>query len=97
MSTAILNQPSGSLIQDLPFSIQLNKFIVDYYDGHAEAVRERHRRDRETGQKIPARVEVNKPFTYKGVSIYQSSFQDGGSQMQMTAYPMTGGNAKTFP
>ncbi|MFP3434556.1 cytochrome c biogenesis protein ResB, partial [Paraburkholderia sp. SIMBA_061] len=31
VSTAILNQPSGSLIQDLPFSIQLNKFIVDYY------------------------------------------------------------------
>ena len=29
--TAILNQPDGLLIQDLPFSIELNKFIVDYY------------------------------------------------------------------
>ncbi|WP_144138099.1 cytochrome c biogenesis protein ResB, partial [Paraburkholderia sp. BCC1884] len=31
VSTAILNQPNGSLTQDLPFSIQLDKFIVDYY------------------------------------------------------------------
>ena len=46
---------------------------------------------------MPARVEVNKPFTYDGMSIYQSSFQDGGSQMQMTAWPMTGASAKTAP
>ncbi|MFP3562581.1 cytochrome c biogenesis protein ResB, partial [Paraburkholderia sp. SIMBA_049] len=52
--------------------------------------------DHQTGKRIPARIEVNEPFTYDGVSIYQSSFQDGGSQMQMTAYPMTGDNAKTF-
>ena len=36
--------------------------------------------DHETGKRVPARIEVNKPFTYDGVSIYQSSFQDGGSQ-----------------
>ncbi|AOJ23624.1 cytochrome c biogenesis protein ResB [Burkholderia seminalis] len=99
VSTAILNQPSGSLIQDLPFSIQLNKFIVDYYTTGMPKLfaSDIVVIDRETGQKIPARVEVNKPFTYKGVSIYQSSFQDGGSQMQMTAYPMTGGSATTLP
>lgn len=99
VSTAILNQPSGSLIQDLPFSIQLNKFIVDYYTTGMPKLfaSDIVVIDRETGQKIPARVEVNKPFTYKGVSIYQSSFQDGGSQMQMTAYPMTGDSAKSFP
>ncbi|MDN7610336.1 cytochrome c biogenesis protein ResB [Burkholderia multivorans] len=98
VSTAILNQPSGSLIQDLPFSIQLNKFIVDYYSTGMPKLfaSDIVVIDRETGRKIPARVEVNKPFTYKGVSIYQSSFQDGGSQMQMTAYPMTGGSAKPF-
>ncbi|PCE29693.1 cytochrome c biogenesis protein ResB [Burkholderia ubonensis] len=99
VSTAILNQPNGSLIQDLPFSIQLNKFIVDYYTTGMPKLfaSDIVVIDRATGQKIPARVEVNKPFTYKGVSIYQSSFQDGGSQMQMTAYPMTGAAAKTFP
>ncbi|MBR8323301.1 MULTISPECIES: cytochrome c biogenesis protein ResB [Burkholderia cepacia complex] len=99
VSTAILNQPSGSLIQDLPFSIQLDKFIVDYYTTGMPKLfaSDIVVIDRETGRKIPARVEVNKPFTYKGVSIYQSSFQDGGSQMQMTAYPMTGSQAATVP
>jgi cytochrome c biogenesis protein len=99
VSTAILNQPNGSLIQDLPFSIQLNKFIVDYYSTGMPKLfaSDIVLIDHETGQKIPARVEVNKPVEYDGVSIYQSSFQDGGSQMQMTAYPMTGVSAKSAP
>ena len=53
--------------------------------------------DHTTGKRIPARVEVNKPFTYDGISIYQSSFQDGGSKIEMTAWPMTGDSAKTTP
>jgi cytochrome c biogenesis protein len=97
VSTAILNQPNGSLIQDLPFSIQLNKFIVDYYSTGMPKLfaSDIVVIDHKTGERIPARVEVNKPFEYDGVSIYQSSFQDGGSQMQMTAFPMTGDSAKT--
>ena len=99
VSTAILNQPSGSLIQDLPFSIQLNKFIVDYYSTGMPKLfaSDIVVIDHQTGERIPARVEVNKPFEYDGVSIYQSSFQDGGSQMQTTAYPMTGDSAKPAP
>ncbi|WP_070107737.1 cytochrome c biogenesis protein ResB [Burkholderia plantarii] len=99
VSTAILNQPNGSLIQDLPFSIQLDKFIVDYYSTGMPKLfaSDIVVIDRETGKRIPARVEVNKPFTYKGVSIYQSSFQDGGSQMRMTAFPMTGDRDASFP
>jgi cytochrome c biogenesis protein len=30
-STAILSQPTGVLIQDLPFTVELKKFVVDYY------------------------------------------------------------------
>jgi cytochrome c biogenesis protein len=99
VSTAILNQPNGSLIQDLPFSIQLNKFIVDYYSTGMPKLfaSDIVVIDHKTGARIPARVEVNKPFEYDGVSIYQSSFQDGGSQMQMTAFPMTGDSAKSTP
>ncbi|MGF6604412.1 cytochrome c biogenesis protein [Paraburkholderia sp. GAS448] len=99
VSTAILNQQDGSLIQDLPFSIELNKFIVDYYSTGMPKLfaSDIVVIDHKTGARIPARVEVNKPFEYDGVSIYQSSFQDGGSQMQMTAYPMTGNTAKTVP
>jgi cytochrome c biogenesis protein len=99
VSTAILNQQNGSLIQDLPFSIQLDKFIVDYYSTGMPKLfaSDIVVIDHKTGARIPARVEVNKPFEYDGVSIYQSSFQDGGSQMQMTAWPMAGDSVKTFP
>lgn len=99
VSTAILNQPDGSLIQDLPFSIQLNKFIVDYYSTGMPKLfaSDIVVIDHKTGQRIPARIEVNEPFEYDGVSIYQSSFQDGGSQMSMTAWPMSGASAKSFP
>jgi cytochrome c biogenesis protein len=99
VSTAILNQQDGSLIQDLPFSIQLNKFIVDYYSTGMPKLfaSDIVVIDHATGKRIPARVEVNKPFTYDGISIYQSSFQDGGSQMSMIAWPMSGSNAATKP
>jgi cytochrome c biogenesis protein len=99
VGTAILNQPAGSIIQDLPFSIQLDKFIVDYYSTGMPKLfaSDIVVIDHKTGKRIPARVEVNKPFTYDGVSIYQSSFQDGGSKLDMTAWPMTGGSAKTTP
>ncbi|PTB18190.1 cytochrome C biogenesis protein ResB [Trinickia symbiotica] len=98
VSTAILNQPSGSLIQDLPFSIELEKFIVDYYSTGMPKLfaSDIVVVDHKTGKRIPARVEVNKPFEYDGVSIYQSSFQDGGSQLSMTAWPMTSASAKTM-
>ncbi|MDN7180429.1 cytochrome c biogenesis protein ResB [Caballeronia sp. SEWSISQ10-4 2] len=99
VATAILNQQDGSLIQDLPFSIQLDKFIVDYYSTGMPKLfaSDIVVIDHATGQRIPARVEVNKPFTYDGISIYQSSFQDGGSKLSMTAWPMSGGSAKTTP
>jgi len=99
VSTAILNQPNGSLIQDLPFSIELQKFIVDYYSTGMPKLfaSDIVVVDHATGKRVPARVEVNKPFEYDGVSIYQSSFQDGGSEMSMTAWPMTGDSSKSVP
>ena len=99
VSTAILNQPNGSLIQDLPFSIELKRFIVDYYSTGMPKLfaSDIVVIDHKTGERIPARVEVNKPFEYDGVSIYQSSFQDGGSQLVTTAWPMVGSNAKALP
>jgi cytochrome c biogenesis protein len=99
VSTAILNQPNGSLIQDLPFSIQLDKFIVDYYSTGMPKLfaSDIVIIDHKTGARVPARIEVNKPFEYDGVSIYQSSFQDGGSQMTMTAWPMVGATVTTVP
>jgi len=51
--------------------------------------------DKETGAKIPQRVEVNHPASYKGVEIYQSSFDDGGSSVKLKAVSMAAA-AKPF-
>lgn len=96
-SVAILNQADGVLLQDLPFSIELKKFIVDYYSTGMPKLfaSEVVLHDRETGKEIPARIEVNHPASYKGVEIYQSSFDDGGSTVKLKAVPM-GAASKPF-
>jgi cytochrome c biogenesis protein len=99
VSSAILSEPDGSLVQDLPFSIELTKFVVDYYSTGMPKLfaSDIVVIDRKTGKRVPARVAVNHPFTYCGVSIFQSSFQDGGSRLTLTAWPMTGSNSVTEP
>lgn len=89
-SSVVLSRRDGSLIQDLPFSIQLKKFVVDYYSTGMPKLfaSDIVVTDHKTGQHVQARVQVNKPFTYDGISIYQSSFQDGGSKVAMTVWPM---------
>ena len=96
-SVAILNQSDGVLLQELPFAIELKKFIVDYYSTGMPKLfaSEVVLHDRETGAEVPARIEVNHPASYKGVEIYQSSFDDGGSTVKLKAVPMAAA-AKPF-
>ncbi|EFP63968.1 Cytochrome c biogenesis protein CcsB [Ralstonia pickettii] len=98
VSTAILNIADGALIQDLPFTITLKKFTVEHYSTGMPKLfaSDIVVTDRRTGKQTAARVEVNKPFVYDGVAIYQSSFEDGGSKLKLIGYPMHGDNAKTF-
>ena len=89
-STAVLSQSNGVLIQELPFAVELKKFIVEYYSTGMPKLfaSEIVIHDKETGEKIPARVEVNHPARHRGVEIYQSSFDDGGSSIKLKAVPM---------
>lgn len=95
-STAILNQSDGILLQELPFAIELKKFIVEHYSTGMPKLfaSEIVIHDKATGEKQEARVEVNHPASYKGIEIYQSSFDDGGSTVRLKAQPM---NAATKP
>ena len=92
-STAVLSQSDGILLQELPFAVELKKFIVEYYSTGMPKLfaSDIVIHDKETGEKIPARVEVNHPASYRGIEIYQSSFDDGGSSVRLHAFPMRAG------
>ncbi|MBF8178295.1 cytochrome c biogenesis protein ResB [Herminiimonas contaminans] len=91
-STAIISQQDGVLIQDLPFTIQLKRFIIDYYSTGMPKLfaSEVVVTDHENGKVFPATIKVNEPLIYRGVAVYQSSFEDGGSKLKVVGYPMQG-------
>jgi cytochrome c biogenesis protein len=96
--TAIIPQASGVLVQDLPFTIMLKKFTIDFYSTGMPKLfaSEVVIRDHDSGKTFPATIEVNKPLIYKGVAVYQSSFEDGGSKLKLTGFPMAGTDSKQF-
>ena len=96
-STAILSHGDGILIQELPFSVELKKFIVEYYSTGMPKLfaSDIVIHDKETGEALPARVEVNHPVKHRGVEIFQSSFDDGGSRIKLKSFPLSA-QAKAF-
>ncbi|MCW7539354.1 cytochrome c biogenesis protein ResB [Aquabacterium sp. A7-Y] len=87
---AVIRLQQGMLIQPLPFDVALKKFKVEYYSTGMPKLfaSDIVIHDPETGAEVPARVEVNHPFVYRGVAIYQSSFADGGSRLKLRAWPL---------
>jgi cytochrome c biogenesis protein len=90
---AILSMPSGVVLQDLPFDVELKKFIVEYYSTGMPKLfaSEIVIHDHETQRAIPATVKVNEPAFHRGIAIYQSSFDDGGSALKLRAQPLVAG------
>ncbi len=91
-ATALLSSTSGSIIQELPFSIALKKFHVEYYSTGMPKLfmSEVLIKDLDTGKETEAKIKVNEPMIHRGVAIYQSSFEDGGSKLKLKAYPIQG-------
>jgi cytochrome c biogenesis protein len=92
-NTAVLSLGEGSVLQPLPFSIKLKKFVVDYYSTGMPRLfsSQVELTDRSTGKVTAATVKVNEPVKFDGVTIFQSGFDDGGSHLQLHAWPMRGG------
>lgn len=97
-NTALLPRPDGFLLQDLPFSIHLKKFDIDFYSTGMPKLFASHVtvRSNDSGKTMDAVIEVNKPLIFEGVAIYQSSFEDGGSKLKLLGHPMKGSSTATF-
>ncbi|CAN5164837.1 cytochrome c biogenesis protein ResB [soil metagenome] len=89
---AILNYRDRVFVQDLPFTLTLKRFIVEYYPtGMPRMFRsEVTLRDNATGATQDAGIEVNKPLIHDGIAIYQASFDDGGSGIDVSVVPLAG-------
>ena len=87
-TVAILRAKEGYLVQEIPFSITLKDFNIEHYStGQPKSFKsDLLVTDNETGQSINKTISVNKPLTYKGVTIYQAAFEDGGSQLDLLVW-----------
>ena len=84
-NVAFVRMKDGYLVQDLPFKITLKDFRINHYSTGMPKSFESDLviSDPELSQDITKTISVNHPFTYKGIAIYQSDFQDGGTKLDI--------------
>ncbi len=89
-SVVFLQLRDGYLVQELPFTIELEQFRVEHYPTGMPKSFESDLVIHDDDLKEPLRqtIKVNHPLIYKGYSIYQSSFGDGGSSLSMRAWSL---------
>lgn len=97
-NVAVIPQSKGVLLQELPFTISLNHFKVDYYSTGMPKLFSSDVviKDHETGKSFSAKVEVNRPLIHRGVAIFQSGIDDGGSQLRLKAHGLVGDRYSQF-
>ena len=95
---ALLNYGDGLLLQELPFKLDLKRFVIEHYDTGAPKLfaSDVVVTDKDTGKSFEKRIEVNHPLIHKGIAVYQSSFDDGGTRVKLKGYPMAGERDYSF-
>ncbi len=93
-SFAVLAVGDQILLQELPFSLRLETFHVDHYEN---GMPKRFASDivvidRTSGAETPHTIEVNRPLQLHGITLYQSSFEDGGSRLRLKARSLLPGH-----
>ena len=87
-NVAFIRIKDGYLVQDLPFSIGLKTFKIEHYaTGQPKSFEsDIVMTDKDLKTPITTKLRVNHPYTYKGVTIYQSDFQDGGTGLNLNVW-----------
>lgn len=83
----------GAFLQELPFVLELKAFHVEYYTTGQPKLfaSDVIVQDKRTGKKNPATIKVNHPLVVDGIAIYQSSFGDGGSGLDIQSWDLAQG------
>ena len=94
-----LNVADGYLVQDLPFTVQLKDFRIEHYStGQPKLFESDLVLFDRAGKKVrEATIAVNKPLIHDGVAIYQASFGDGGSKLNIRGWNLFMPDAASFP
>lgn len=85
---AFMRMRDGYLVQELPFRVALKDFRIEHYaTGQPKSFEsDLVITDPDLEEPLEATISVNKPLTYKGIAIYQSDFQDGGSKLDFNLW-----------
>ena len=97
-----LNVRDGYVVQELPFAIELKDFRVEHYSTGAPKSFESDLiiHDDQLEKPLQATIAVNHPLVYRGFALYQASFADGGTKLDLKLWslkdkPGTSLNKKT--
>lgn len=92
-SVAYLPMRDGYLVQNLPFTIEVKEFRIEHYPTGQPKSFESDLviYDNDLKQPLEQTIAVNHPLIYKGYAIYQASFGDGGSELDIEAWPLFSG------
>ena len=77
----------GALLQPLPFMVKLKRFHIAHYESGSP----KHYAsdivviDHQSGETFERTLEVNKPFEHRGITLYQSGFEDR-SRLRLTLH-----------
>ncbi|HSH85858.1 MAG TPA: cytochrome c biogenesis protein ResB [Methylophilus sp.] len=97
-NVAFVRVRDGYLVQDLPFTVALKDFRIEHYPTGMPKSFESDIviTDPVLNKPIEATVRVNHPYIHKGIAIYQSDFQDGGSQLKFKLWNLASANQDSF-
>lgn len=96
-NVAFVRVRDGYLVQDLPFRVALKDFRIEHYATGQPKSFESDIVITDPDLKTPLAktISVNHPFTYKGIAIYQSDFQDGGTKLNFKVWDLFSKDNKT--
>lgn len=96
---AFMRMRDGYLVQELPFRVALKDFRIEHYaTGQPKSFEsDLVITDPDLAEPLEATISVNKPLIYKGIAIYQSDFQDGGSNLDFNLWGLFSNQVAPLP